>query len=275
MNREIRLAARPHGLPRASDFELAETPVPEPAEGEALIRNVFMSVDPYMRGRMNDVRSYVPPFELGEPLSGGAVGQVVESRLPGFAPGDWVLSMLGWREWRCRDAAACASSTPSAAPVSSALGVLGHAGAHRLRRPARHRAAEGGRDRVRVGRGRSGRQHRRPDREAARAAASSAVPARTRRSPGCSTSSASTLRSTTRAPTSRRAEGGRAGGHPRLLRQRRRRPPRGGARRAAPVRARRRLRDDLALQRRDAGARAVEHDVRRRQAAAHPGLHRQ
>ena len=91
MNREIRLAARPQGLPRASDFELVETPVPEPGEGEALIRNAFMSVDPYMRGRMNDVRSYVPPFELGEPLSGGAVGQVVESRLDGFAPGDWVL----------------------------------------------------------------------------------------------------------------------------------------------------------------------------------------
>src|SRR3990170_3440421 len=112
MNNEIRPAARPQGLPRSSDFELAETPVPEPGEGEALIRNTFMSVDPYMRGRMNDVRSYVPPFELGEPLSGGAVGQVVESRLPGFAPGDWVLSMLD----------------PVAAPVSTALGVMGMPG---------------------------------------------------------------------------------------------------------------------------------------------------
>ncbi len=127
MNREIRLAARPQGLPRASDFELAETPVPEPGEGEALIRNVFISVDPYMRGRMNDTRSYVPPFALGEPLSGGAVGQVVESRLPGFAPGDWVLSMLGWREWAVASGG-LRKLDPSDAPVSSALGVLGTTG---------------------------------------------------------------------------------------------------------------------------------------------------
>src|SRR3990170_8786485 len=127
MNREIRLAARPEGLPKESDFELAEAPVPEPAKGEALIRNAFMSVDPYMRGRMNDVRSYVPPFELGEPLSGGAVGQVVESRLPGFAPGDWVLSMLGWREWAVASGG-LRKLDPSAAPVPSALGVLGTTG---------------------------------------------------------------------------------------------------------------------------------------------------
>ena len=128
MNHEIRLAARPQGLPRASDFELEETPVPEPADEDALIRNAFMSVDPYMRGRMNDVRSYVPPFELGEPLSGGAVGQVVESRLPGFAPGDWVLSMLGWREWAVSDGTMLRKLDPVAAPVSTALGVMGMPG---------------------------------------------------------------------------------------------------------------------------------------------------
>jgi hypothetical protein len=128
MNREIHLAARPQGMPRASDFELVETPVPEPGDGEALIRNAFMSVDPYMRGRMNDTRSYVPPFALGEPLGGGAVGQVVESRLAGFAAGDWVLSMLGWREWAVSDGTMLRKLDAAAAPVSAALGVLGMPG---------------------------------------------------------------------------------------------------------------------------------------------------
>ena len=75
-SREIHLAARPHGVPQPSDFALAEVDVPEPADGQVLIRNAFVSVDPYMRSRMNDVKSYVPPFALGEPLTGGAVGQV-------------------------------------------------------------------------------------------------------------------------------------------------------------------------------------------------------
>ena len=77
-SREIRLAARPRGLPGMDDFELAEVELPDPVDGEILVRNAFVSVDPYMRGRMNDVRSYVPPFALGEPLTGGAVGQVVD-----------------------------------------------------------------------------------------------------------------------------------------------------------------------------------------------------
>src|SRR3954471_17863766 len=97
-SREIRLAARPQGKPQESDFELAEVEVAEPADGELLIRNDVMSVDPYMRGRMNDVKSYVPPFEIGKALQGGAVGRVVASRNPQFAEGDTVLSMLGWRE---------------------------------------------------------------------------------------------------------------------------------------------------------------------------------
>src|SRR5256885_4344501 len=97
VNREIRLAARPKGFPKDSDFELAETPIPAPADGEVLVRNVYMSVDPYMRSRMNDTRSYVPSFRIGEPLQGGAVGQVVESRSDALAVGDWGHSMLGWR----------------------------------------------------------------------------------------------------------------------------------------------------------------------------------
>ena len=76
VNREIRLVSRPQGFPRPENFELVETPVPEPGEGEILVRNAFMSVDPYMRGRMNDVKSYVPPFQIGEALQGGVVGDL-------------------------------------------------------------------------------------------------------------------------------------------------------------------------------------------------------
>ncbi|HZQ37021.1 MAG TPA: NADP-dependent oxidoreductase, partial [Dehalococcoidia bacterium] len=98
MPREIRLAARPVGLPKRSDFELVETPPREPGEGELLVRNLYMSVDPYMRGRMNDVKSYTPPFALGKALEGGAIGRVERSRHPNFAAGDYVTSSLGWRD---------------------------------------------------------------------------------------------------------------------------------------------------------------------------------
>ena len=97
-SREVRLVARPQGTPVTDDFELAEVEVPAPGEGEVLVRNLFMSVDPYMRGRMNDVKSYVPPFQLGQPMDGGAVGEVVESRSDSHAVGDLVLHGLGWRE---------------------------------------------------------------------------------------------------------------------------------------------------------------------------------
>jgi NADPH-dependent curcumin reductase CurA len=128
VNREIRLAARPNGVPKESDFELAETPIPVPADGEVLVRNVYMSVDPYMRSRMNDTRSYVPPFELDQPLQGGAVGQVVDSRSSRLEVGQWVHSMFGWREYYVADAGALATVDPSLAPVSTALGVLGMPG---------------------------------------------------------------------------------------------------------------------------------------------------
>jgi NADPH-dependent curcumin reductase CurA len=128
VNREIRLAARPVGFPKDTDFELAETPIPEPADGEILVRNVYMSVDPYMRGRMNDMKSYVPPFQIGEPLQGGAVGQVIESRSDAVAAGDWVNTMLGWREYYVTDGSAVMKIDPELAPVSKALGVLGLTG---------------------------------------------------------------------------------------------------------------------------------------------------
>jgi NADPH-dependent curcumin reductase CurA len=127
-SREIRLAARPQGLPRADDFELGEVELPDPGEGEVLVRNAFVSVDPYMRGRMNDVRSYVPPFALGEPLNGGAVGQVVASANDAWPEGAWVVHDLGWREAALLDGQRMRLVDPSAAPISTALGVLGMPG---------------------------------------------------------------------------------------------------------------------------------------------------
>jgi NADPH-dependent curcumin reductase CurA len=92
------LKSRPNGLPTADNFEYKDITLPELAEGMVHVRNRWLSVDPYMRGRMNDVKSYVPPFQIGEPLEGGAVGEVVESRSPDFQPGDMVLHMVGWRD---------------------------------------------------------------------------------------------------------------------------------------------------------------------------------
>jgi len=127
-SREIRLAARPQGVPEAADFELAEVEVPDPVDGELLVRNAFVSVDPYMRGRMNDVRSYVPPFAIGEPMTGGAVGQVVASRAEGIEEGTWVVHDLGWREAAVLPAARARAFDPGAAPLSTSLGVLGMPG---------------------------------------------------------------------------------------------------------------------------------------------------
>ena len=126
--REIRLVARPRGFPEEELFEIAETEIPVPAEGQLLIRNAYFSVDPYMRPRMNDVRSYIAPFTLGEPMTGGAVGRVAVSRSAQHAEGDWVVHPLGWREWALSDGTGLRRIDPSAAPVSTALGVLGMPG---------------------------------------------------------------------------------------------------------------------------------------------------
>src|SRR3954454_21479699 len=97
-SRQIQLAARPRGEPADDDFRLADVEVPDPGPDEILVRNEVMSVDPYMRGRMNDMKSYVPPFQLDAPLEGGAVGEVVASNVQGVEPGAHVLHQLGWRE---------------------------------------------------------------------------------------------------------------------------------------------------------------------------------
>jgi NADPH-dependent curcumin reductase CurA len=96
--RQIVLASRPSGWPTEDNFAVTEAGQPELTDGQVRVRNLFMSVDPYMRGRMNDTKSYVPPFQLGEPLQGGAIGSVVESRSPDLAEGDLVLHSLGWRD---------------------------------------------------------------------------------------------------------------------------------------------------------------------------------
>ncbi|MGW4378654.1 NADP-dependent oxidoreductase [Kitasatospora sp. NPDC004531] len=126
--REWHLAARPQGWPVASDFALVEAPVRQPGPGEIVVRNAYLSVDPYMRGRMNDQESYVPPFALGEPMDGGAVGRVVASNAEGFEAGDAVLHGLGWREYATVNAAHAVKVDPELAPLSAYLGVLGMPG---------------------------------------------------------------------------------------------------------------------------------------------------
>ena len=126
--REVHLAARPQGEPQPGDFRVVEADVPEPRDGEVVIRNLFMSVDPYMRPRMNDVKSYVPPFKLDAVLDGGAVGEVVTSRSPRLEPGDAVLHQYGWREYAVAEAGSIMKVDPSLAPLSAYLGVLGMPG---------------------------------------------------------------------------------------------------------------------------------------------------
>jgi NADPH-dependent curcumin reductase CurA len=127
-SRQIELAARPVGEPKPADFRLSEVEVGDPRPGELLVRNRWMSVDPYMRGRMNDAPSYVPPFALDAPLEGGAVGRVVKSADERFHEGQWVLHQLGWRELALVPAAAARPIDPELAPPSAYLGVLGMPG---------------------------------------------------------------------------------------------------------------------------------------------------
>ena len=126
MPRQIVLASRPSGWPTRDNFVVTEADRPDLADGQVRVRNLFMSVDPYMRGRMNDVKSYVPPFQLGEPLQGGAIGSVTESRSADLAEGDMVLHMLGWRDEAVLPARH-AQKVPAAEGLSPSayLGVLG------------------------------------------------------------------------------------------------------------------------------------------------------
>ena len=127
-NRRILLNARPEGFPAEADFRLDEAPAPEPAAGEMLVRTIYLSLDPYMRGRMNAGPSYAAPVELGDVMTGGTVGQVVASRHDGFAEGDFVLAGAGWQEYGLSDGRGVRKLDPGAAPLSTALGVLGMPG---------------------------------------------------------------------------------------------------------------------------------------------------
>jgi len=127
-SREIQLVARPQGEPSLSDFSLVDVEVPEPGPDEVLVRNRWVSVDPYMRGRMNDVRSYVPPFSLDAPLEGGAVGEVIESHTDALPVGALVLHSLGWRELATVSADAVRVLDVEQAPPEAYLGVLGMPG---------------------------------------------------------------------------------------------------------------------------------------------------
>ncbi|GIG62064.1 NADP-dependent oxidoreductase [Longispora fulva] len=128
LSREIHLVSRPVGEPKPSDFALVTAEVPEPGPGQVVVRNTFMSVDPYMRGRMNDVKSYVPPFALNAVMDGGAVGEVVASDSPDVPVGATVLHGLGWREYALLDANRVRVVDATLAPAQAYLGVLGMPG---------------------------------------------------------------------------------------------------------------------------------------------------
>lgn len=123
--REIHLKSRPSGLPSAENFQLVESALPPTSDGQLLVKTLWMSVDPYMRGRMIDRPSYIAPFQLDQPLEGAAVGVVQQSRAEGFAPGDLVSHFSGWRDHAVVEAASVTKIDPEAAPVPAWLGPLG------------------------------------------------------------------------------------------------------------------------------------------------------
>jgi NADPH-dependent curcumin reductase CurA len=127
-SREIRLASRPKGIPTAANFTRAQIELKTLPDQHVLVRNLFMSVDPYMRGRMNDRKSYVPPFEIGKALEGGAVGEVIESRSSEFKAGDAVVSNFGWREYFIASPKDLHSVSRKVQPLSVYLGALGMTG---------------------------------------------------------------------------------------------------------------------------------------------------
>jgi NADPH-dependent curcumin reductase CurA len=127
-NRRVLLASRPTGWVSEANFRIDEVPLPSPAEGEVLVKNLWLSLDPYMRGRMNEGKSYAAKQEIGEVMIGGTVGEVVESKHPKFAKGDKVLGMLGWQQYGLSDGKGLNKVDASRVPLSAYLGVLGMPG---------------------------------------------------------------------------------------------------------------------------------------------------
>ena len=128
INRQITLAARPANYPTESDFNLIESPVPQPGEGEVLVRTIWLSLDPYQRGRMRANHPYATPMDLGQVIVGGVVGRIVESRTPTFKVGEIVEGPLGWHEFAVSDGGNLRRVDPGLGPLSTALGVLGMPG---------------------------------------------------------------------------------------------------------------------------------------------------
>jgi NADPH-dependent curcumin reductase CurA len=124
-NKEIRLASRPTGMPALDNFRIVDADVPQLNDGQVLVRTIYISVDPYLRGRMREGRSYIPPFQVDEVINSGVVGEVIESRSPAFQPGEIVTGMLGWRLYSVAKANELRKVNPDIAPVTTALGILG------------------------------------------------------------------------------------------------------------------------------------------------------
>jgi NADPH-dependent curcumin reductase CurA len=128
-NKEIRLRSRPTGMPTLDHFQIVDADVPQPGDGEVLVRTLYISVDPYLRGRMREGRSYVPPFDVGQVIESGALGEVVESHSPKFQAGDIVYGMFGWRLYNVAKADGLMKvSVPPSVSITTALGVLGMPG---------------------------------------------------------------------------------------------------------------------------------------------------
>ena len=130
VSKEISLTEYPYGMPTENNFKLVQVHIPEPTkEGEFLVRNIWMSVDPYMRGRMREgSNSYIPPFKLGQPLEGACVGQIITSNNNQFAVGEYILGMLGWREYWLSNGSDVIKVNPNIAPIQSFLGTFGMTG---------------------------------------------------------------------------------------------------------------------------------------------------
>jgi NADPH-dependent curcumin reductase CurA len=127
-NMQVLLASRPTGWVEESNFKIVETDVPKPGPGEVLVKNLWLSLDPYMRGRMNAVKSYTKYVEIGEVMTGGTVGQVAESSNPKFKVGDYVVGSLGWQMHAVSNGEGLAVVDPTLVPLSAYLGVCGMPG---------------------------------------------------------------------------------------------------------------------------------------------------
>lgn len=128
INRQWTLASRPVGPPKVTDFAMKEAPIPSPEHGELLLKTEWLSLDPYMRGRMNDSKSYTPGVGIGEVMTGETIGVVLESRAPAISAGEYIVSRTGWQEYAVQHSSAVRKLNPKVAPVSTALGVLGMPG---------------------------------------------------------------------------------------------------------------------------------------------------